>query len=154
MLRTEYQLKRIALAAAGAALAGLTACSHSVAPAAAPASRGHAPVPVSCSQRYHAWEHRQGKVLMATLADVRSAVSAGDAQALRTALKKAKPAVALAARYPIPACADPMGYWAVLLMHVNAGTTSSGSPASTRAAMKDVPKIENKLTAELAHSTH
>ncbi len=154
MLRTEYQLKRIALAAAGAALAGLTACSHSAAPAAAPASRGHAPVPVSCSQRYHTWEQRQGKGLIATLDTVSSTVAAGDTQKLTSALKKAKPAVALAARRPIPACADPMGYWNVLLMHVNAGAASTSSKSSMRAAMKDVPQIAGKLAAELQHIAH
>jgi hypothetical protein len=68
---------------------------------------------------------------------------------LTVALKKARPAVARAARYPVPACADPRGYWSVLLMHVNAAMASTGSASSVRAAMKDVPKIENELTAEI-----
>jgi hypothetical protein len=71
---------------------------------------------------------------------------------LTVALKKARPAVANAARHPIPACADPMGYWSVLLMHVNAAVTSKGSALSVRAAMKDVPKIEHKLIAEVEHT--
>lgn len=147
-------MKRIALAATGAALAGLTACSHSAAPAAAPASPGHTPVPVSCSQRYHVWEHGQGKGVIARLDAVSSAASAGDIHALTVALRKAKPTVALAARHPIPACADPMGYWNVLLMHVNAGAASTSSKSGMRAAMKDVPKITGKLSAELLHTAH
>jgi hypothetical protein len=90
---------------------------------------------------------------MAVLNAVSSAETAGDTQVLTAALKKAKPAVAKAARHPIPACADPRGYWDVLLMHVNAAisstTTSTASASSVRAAMKDVPKIQHKLSAEV-----
>ena len=71
---------------------------------------------------------------------------------LTAALKKARPAVARAARHPMPACADPMGYWSVLLMHVNAAVASKGSASSVRAAMKDVPKIEHKLIVEVKHT--
>ena len=68
---------------------------------------------------------------------------------LTTTLKKARPAVVRAARYPVPACADPRGYWNVLLMHVNAAVGSTRSASSARAAMKGVPAIEKQLTAEL-----
>ena len=106
-------MKRIALAAAGAAVVGLTACSsHAGAPAAAPASHGTtraASTPVSCSQQYHSWKHGQGEGLIAALRCVSVAGTAGDPQALAAALKKARPAVAKAARHPIPACADPEG---------------------------------------------
>jgi len=65
------------------------------------------------------------------------------------ALKKAKPAIARAARNPVPACADPRGYWSVLLMHMNAASASAGSASSMRAAMKGVPEIEHELAAEI-----
>ena len=144
-------MKRIALAAAGAAVVGLTACSHTAAPAAAPASHGTVPAvaPVSCSQQYHTWNHGQGKGLMAALNAVSSADTAGDTHVLTAALRKARPAVARAARHPVPACADPRGYWSVLLMHVSAAAASTGSAASVRAAMTNVPKIERNLIAEL-----
>ncbi len=86
---------------------------------------------------------------MAALHAVSVASTAGQTRALTVVLKKAKPAVARAARYPVPACADPRGYWSVLLMHVNAAVASSGSASTVRAAMNDVPKIENELTAEI-----
>jgi hypothetical protein len=148
-------LKRIALAAVGAAVAGLAACSHAAAPTAdhtpAPASHGTASpvVPVSCRQEYDTWQRGQGKGVMAALDAVSTAGAAGDAHALTAALQKAKPAVARAARHPIPACADPRGYWDVLLMHVNAAAASKGSASSARAAMTGVPKIEHELTTEL-----
>ena len=150
----EYEVKRIALAAAGAAVMGLAACSHSAAsaaPAAAavPASHGSVSVPVSCGQQYRAWEHGPGKGLIAAIHAVSVAGIAGDPQVLTVALTNAGPAVARGARHPVPACADPRGYWNVLLMHVNAAVASKASASSVRAAMQDVPKLENELTAEL-----
>jgi hypothetical protein len=68
---------------------------------------------------------------------------------LTAVLKKAEPAVARAARYPMPACADPKGYWEPLLMHINAAAASTGSASSLRAAMKGVPMITRELVAEL-----
>jgi len=139
-------LKRIAFAAVGAAIAGLTACSGGGPPAAAP---GNAPVPVSCAQQYQTWEQGQGTGLVAAIHKVSVASTAGNAKVLTVALKKAKPAMARAARYPVPACADPRGYWSVLLMHVNAAVGSKGSSSSARAALKGVPAIDKQLTAEL-----
>ncbi len=106
-------------------------------------------MPVSCRQQYHTWALGQGKGLIATLGAVSSASKARDVHVLAVALEKARPAVARAARHPIPACADPRGYWDVLLMHVNAAATSKGAAASARAAMKGVPEINHMLVAEL-----
>ena len=144
-------MKRIALAVAGAAVVGLSACSHAAAPTAASASHGTAtPItPVSCRQQYATWQHGEGKGLMAALDAVSAAGTAGDTQVLTVALKNARPAVARAARHPMPACADPRGYWDVLLMHVNAAAATGSSASSVRAAMTGVPKIEHELTAEL-----
>jgi hypothetical protein len=140
-------LKRIILAAAGAAAIGLTACSNgAAAPAAAP---GNAPVPVSCAQQYQTWEQGRGTGLVATLHAVSVASTAGNPGVLTAALKKARPAVARAARYPVPACADPRGYWSVLLMHVNAAVGSTGSASSARAALKGVPAVDKELAAEI-----
>lgn len=86
---------------------------------------------------------------MAALHTVSEASSAGNAQVFKAELQKAKPAVAKATRYPLPGCADPRGYWTVLMMHVTAAVSSKGSAASARAAMKGVPAIERELAAEL-----
>ena len=145
-------MKRIALAALGAAVVGLAACSNAAAPAAAPASHGTTSTtrtPVSCSQQYHTWKRGQGQGLITALHAVSVAGTAGGPQALTVALKKAGPVVAKATHHPIPACADPRGYWDVLLMHVSAAVASRHSPSSVRAAMKGVPKIEHELTAEV-----
>jgi hypothetical protein len=153
-------LKRIILAAVGAAVAGLTACSNTAAPAtattpaAASASHGSVRVPVSCSQQYNTWQQGQGKGLIAALDAVSSAVTAGDTQVLTSTLNETRPAIARAARHPVPACADPRGYWDVLLMHVTAGAATKGSASNAQAAMKDVPEIQHQLTAELKQLKH
>jgi hypothetical protein len=146
-LRTEYVLKRIIIAAAAAAVAGLTACSQGAAPAAT--SHGSVRVPVSCSQQYSTWTHGQGEGLIAALHAISSAETAGDARVLTATLKQTKPTVSRAVRHPVPACADPRGYWDILLMHVTAAEVPAASASSVRAAMKNVPEIERRLTAEL-----
>lgn len=146
-------MKRIVLAVVGAVVAGLTACSHTAAPAAGPAAHKKVLVPVSCRQQYNTWQHGHGKGLVAVLDAVGSAETTGNTQRLAIALKKARPTVAIAARHPIPACADPMGYWSVLLMHVNASAVGTGSASGARAALKDVPKIVRQLTAEIRRAT-
>jgi hypothetical protein len=143
-------MKRIPLAVAGAAIVGLTACTNS---AATPAAQGTARVPVSCGQQYQAWEHGQGSGVLPALHAVSVAGAAGNFKVLTVALKKAGPTVARATRYPVPACADPRGYWSVLLMHMNAAVASKASASSVRAAMKGVPKIESELTAEIQTAT-
>jgi hypothetical protein len=153
-------LKRIILAAVGAAVAGLTACSSAAAPAApgaasaASASHGSVRVPVSCSQQYNTWEQGQGKGLVAALNAVSSAETVGDTQALMATLDKSKPAIATAARHPMPACADPRGYWDVLLMHVTAAAATKSSASGVQAAMQGVPELEHQLTAELKQLKH
>jgi hypothetical protein len=147
-------MKGLALAAAVAAVIGISACSHAKPLSAAPASHGAGTpiVPVSCSQQYRTWTQGEGKGLMGALNAVASAATARDHQVLTAALKQAKPALARATRHPVPACADPRGYWSVLLMHVNAGAANSGSASSVRAAMQDVPKIQHDLLTEVSHA--
>ena len=148
-------MKHIILIMASAAVAGLTACSsNAAAPTADAASHKSAVrVPVSCSEQYSAWAHGHGKGLVATLDAVSSAVTAGDPHVLQAALEKARLAVARATRHPMPGCADPRGYWYVLLMHVNVAAAKGSSAASTQAAMKGVPQIEHQLTSELKQTT-
>jgi len=146
-------LKRIIAVVAVAAAAGLTACTNTAAPAAAPASPS-VRVPVSCSQQYNTWEQGQGKGLVAALNAVSSAETVGDTQALMATLDKSKPAIATAARHPMPACADPRGYWDVLLMHVTAAAATKSSASGVQAAMQGVPELEHQLTAELKQLKH
>jgi hypothetical protein len=152
-------MKRLAMAAAGAAVMTLTACGgHSAAPSGAAAggatSNGGATAPVSCHQQYRQWTNGKGKGVMDVLSRVSSAATAGNGKALTSALKQAKPAVTQATRHPIPACADPRGYWPVLLMHVNAAAAGKGTASSARAALQGVPKVMNELTADVKQTAH
>jgi hypothetical protein len=144
-------MKRLALAAA-TALITLTACSnHSAPPGTRDATHqsGTSVAPVSCSKQYRTWTNGDGKGVMSALHGVSSAATARDGEALTAALIQAKPAVAKAARHPIPACADPRGYWNVLLMHVHAAAASKGSSSSARAAVQGVPKLMDSLRADV-----
>lgn len=141
-------MKRIIPVVAVAAAFGLTACTHAAAPAAAVSNSPTIRVPVSCGQQYDTWSSGPGKGLIADLDAISSAVTAGDTRVLKATLKKDKSAVSWAARHPVPACADPRGYWDVLLMHVTAAANTS-STSVIRAATKGMPAIERQLTAEL-----
>jgi hypothetical protein len=153
MTLTEDDLKRI-IFTAGAALVLLSACSQSNSHTSAPADgTGMHTAPVSCRQQYRAWQDRQGNEMLATLKAVSTAGTVGNTQGLTVALEKARPVVAWAADHRIPACADPRGYWPVLLMHVNAAAASRGTPLSVRAAMQDVPRLERQLTTEVKPTT-
>lgn len=143
-------MKLLALAAAGAAVLGLASCSASAAPdATRDASSAVHRTPVSCGEQYLIWTHGAGHGVMHALAAVTSATAGSDTHALAAALKKARPKVARAAEQPIPACADPQGYWSVLLMHVNVAVGADGSSSSVRAALRDVPKIHHQLLSEV-----
>ncbi len=155
-------MKGLALVAAGIAVAGLTACSNS-APSATPGSSQNVAssqsvasspaatisiAPAMCRQQYDAWKQGTGKGLIAALSAVGSAGQAGDIHMLRAVLKRTKPALTRAARYPMPTCADPKGYWPALLMHVNAAA-STGSVATIMTALKGVPTLTRELKTEL-----
>lgn len=149
-------MKHIALAVAGAAAAvGLAACSHATASstsAPSPQSTVQSTSLVDCIQQYSTWKNGNGKGIVAALGAISSADKAEGTQALSTAVKNAKPAIARAARYPIPACADPKGYLDVLLMHVNAAVGAT-SASALKADLEVVPAIDRDLTAELNRTT-
>jgi hypothetical protein len=152
-------MKRLALAAVSAAVVGLTACSGGAAHTtgsvghAAASSRPPAATAASCSRQFRTWRDSRGKGLLAAFHAVSMAGRSPGTHRLTVALKRARPAVARATQHPVPACADPRGYWSVLLMHVNAAVTSKASPASVRAAMQGVPVIEHRLMLELRQNS-
>lgn len=146
-------MKRLAIAAAGAAVFALSACTSST-PSAAPAHHaGAVTVPISCNRQYRDWTHAEGKGVMHALAAVTHDAAGKRARRhLIHDLTQVRRAVATASRHPIPACADPRGYWDVLLMHVNAAVSAGGSPADARAAMQDVAYLHRRLLSEIART--
>jgi len=153
-------MKRLAIAAAAAAALLLGACTSSPQNAAAAhhgstAARATVTVPVSCSRRYAEWARADGKGVMHTLAAVTRDVSGRPSSrhgALARDLTRLRHPVAVASRHPIPACADPRGYWDVLLMHVTAAVAAAHSAAGVRAAMQDVPELHHNLLIEVART--
>jgi hypothetical protein len=157
-------MRRSVIVASAALAAGLTlmACG-SGGGSAAPAGSGggvaaSAPSP-SCVQQYRVWSsgpaHAAGENLTAALNILQAASSASDIGATSAALKRAGVAARTLAQSPIPACADPRGYWRAVLVGIqdaadNAGT-SQGQGALTAAgvALKRMPVLERKLAAEL-----
>lgn len=149
-------MKPLALAVALTGAVTLAACSGQAHPTSAGpsahATASNSAVTINCPAKYDAWAHGPARKLVATLKSVSSASKAPEIPALTVALKKARPAVLAAGRYPIPPCADPKGYWTALLMHVNAAVGNVGTPstsASVTLALKGVPEIERKLSTEL-----
>ncbi len=148
-------MRPFALAAAAGAVIALAACSHSAATSAGPATSPavtRSPTQVSCSQRYDAWRHGPARKLIIAIAAVDAATKAHDLAARKAAVRKAGRMVGGADRHPIPACADPRGYWTALLMHVTAAAASASSGsgrASIRLALKGVSTLRRELSAEL-----
>jgi hypothetical protein len=80
---------------------------------------------------------------------------AGFVQALTSALKITGADAATLEQYPMPACADPGGYWPQTLARIKAAGDNAGSASGlggillAEAPLKQVPGLEQKLTAEL-----
>jgi hypothetical protein len=141
--------------AAGVILASAVACSAPAATLAVTAAK-----PQTCAQQYQAWKNgpanAPGKRLEADEAALRQAGNSDDIPAMTSGLSAvAADATALQA-YPVPACADPAGYWAQYLADIRAAgdnaATSSGLAALilAEAPLKNLPAIQAKLSAELA----
>lgn len=128
-------------------------------PAAVTAKSTAAARPLTCRQQYDAWKtgpaRAAAKHLDAELGKVSAAGSAQDIPALTAALKKTGHPAAVLARYPMPSCADPRGYWPLMLARVRAAADNArsapglGSILLAEVPLKSVPGIERKLTAEL-----
>ncbi len=115
--------------------------------------------PLTCEQRYDAWKtgpaRAQGKQLDADLSKVSAAGNAEDITALTSALKTAGADSATLEQYPMPACADPGGYWVQMLVRIKAAGDNAGSASGlggillAEAPLKQVPGLEQQLSAEL-----
>jgi hypothetical protein len=70
-------------------------------------------------------------------------------------LKKSGRAAAALRKYPMPACADPHGYWDKSLARIKAAGDNAadgsglGALLMAEAPLKDVPGLQSKLEAEL-----
>jgi hypothetical protein len=132
-------------------------------PAAAVTVRPVAVASPSCKEQYSTWKKGSagapGKNLIAALKAVQSAGNSDDIPDLTAALKKAGTAAVVLRRYPMPACADPHGYWNSILDRIKAAGDNAGTSSGLSALLladvplKDVSGLETKLDAELKKTT-
>jgi hypothetical protein len=160
---------------AGIALAAglaLTACGSgggsaaSAGPSRPPtASAGSGAGPVAsaaspgCLVQYRLWAsgpaHAAGDNLTAALNGLASASATSDIATAGAALKRAGTAARTLGHYPIPACADPKGYWRAVLVRIEAAADSAGTSTGegtltiAQGVMKQMPALERKLATEL-----
>jgi len=158
-------MRRRVIFTSAALAAGLTlmACGSGGGSAAPAGSEGglaaSAPPSPSCLQQYRLWSsgpaHAAGENLTAALNILQAASSASDIGATSAALKRAGVAARTLAQSPIPACADPRGYWRTVLVRIqdaadNAGTSQGqGALTIAQGVMKQMPELERKLATEL-----
>jgi len=139
----------LACAALTAALT-LTACGSGGSSAASP--------PPSCLQQYRSWNagpaHAAGENLVAALNGVEAANAALKNSTTNAALKRAGAAATVLARYPIPNCADPKGYWRAVLVQIqaaahNARGSGQGALVAAAVVLHNMPALDLKLASEL-----
>ena len=115
--------------------------------------------PLTCKQQYANWKtgpaHAQGEQLKADAATVSSAGNSEDVPVMTSALKAIGADATALEQYPMPACADPAGYWKQTLADMKAAGDNAGAASGlggillAEAPLKKVTPLEGKLTAEL-----
>ncbi len=158
----------LGILAATAVATAVAGCGlHTSAPAAAaspaatgPAAQAAAP---SCKQQYSTWKQGparpQAKQLTTALQAVQTAAGTEDVPVMTAALKTAGAAAARLDQYPIPACADPHGYWNAVLARIHAAGDNAASASGlsalilAEAPLQEVSGLESKLKAELKYTT-
>jgi hypothetical protein len=116
-----------------------------------------------CKQLYQAWKDGPARALLGQFLTALNAVPEIDSEtnipaATDAAEKAAQPAARLAG-YPVPACADPAGYFTEILATVRtaaatAGTvTSQSAQAQALTPLNGVPTLEADFTDEVDTAT-
>lgn len=134
---------RLTLIPAALAAVALAGCASAAPGASAVATT----VPASCAASYAAWKtgtaaaNRQFSAAMTAFSDAagKDAITAAQARALIRTSKAAE-------KTPPPACADPAGYWGVMMANlITAGTAAEGGGPG--AALGAITPMQNAVTA-------
>jgi hypothetical protein len=117
----------------------------------------------TCKQQYAVWKTGPAKAgadkIVADLGKLQSAANAEDIPETDADLKAAGDDANALKAYPMPACADPAGYWPQVLTDIKAGGDNVGSASGlggmilAMAPLKMVQQLETKLGAELKRTT-
>ncbi len=152
----------LAAALAVAVLAGCGSGGSSAPAASAPAASATAAT-LACKHSYQQWKTGPAEAavrqLLSALKALQAAGSARSVSAAKAAVKKAGQAAARLASFPVPACADPHGYFPAILARVRAAAgsadTANGLTAMVQALapLTAVPALEAKFTAEVNRAT-
>jgi len=144
---------------------GVDAMASSSGQRAAPAAATSPTVQTSasCEQQYEGWKTGPARAvaekLTTDLNAVSSAGTAEDVPEMTSALQAVGADAAALRQYPMPACADPAGYWNTMLSRIKAAGDNAGSATGlsalllAEAPLQTVPGLESKLTAELKRTT-
>ena len=118
---------------------------------------------LTCGQQYANWKtgpaRAEGKQLRTDLTAMSSAGNSEDLKTMTSAIEAVGTDATALQQHPMPACADPAGYWAQSLADMkaagdNAGTASGlGAILLAEAPLKNANTLEGKLTAELKRTT-
>jgi hypothetical protein len=156
-------ITRITLCAA-LAVAALAGCGSgaSSAPAVTPSSNVTAAT-LACKQLYLGWKNGPAQAAATQFVAAQKALqtvgSTKDLPAIAAAVETEGRAAASLAQDPVPACADPHGYFATLLSRVQAAAASAGTAqglsalVQAMAPLTQAPTLEGEFTAELKRTT-
>src|SRR5215469_15543417 len=114
----------------------------------------------TCAQQFTAWQNGPAKAvaekIVPSLNQVQSSAKTEDIPELNAALKAVGTIAQQLQAYPMPACADPAGYWTQMLGYLKAAGDNAGSSSGLAglltaiAPLEKVPGVEASLQAELA----
>jgi hypothetical protein len=149
----------------GVALAGsitLMGCS-SIAKPTATATKLAATTTLACKEQYLAWRSGPARnplnQFTAAQNNLAAVGSTKNLQEITAAVENEGQAASKLAAYPVPACADPHGYFAALLAQVRAAAsnaaTANGLSALVQAIepLNQVPALESDFTTEIKQTT-
>jgi hypothetical protein len=158
----DVQMKRLAGLAAAATVV-LAGCGTTGTPAASTsaAAAAHTSAPPTCHQQYETWKIKPvllaaKKKLAADQTALNAAVASSDMLKLAQAIKALGQVGAVMAANPMPACADPKGYWVAMddamvagADNAKAGGSGLGGLLLAEVPLKTLKGMESKLPAEL-----
>jgi hypothetical protein len=146
-----------------AAVAVLAGCGTTVTPSAGgtSAASSHTSAPPTCHQQYETWKVRPvllaaKKNLAADQKALSAAVSSSDVLKMGEVFRALGKVGTVMAANPMPACADPKGYWVAMgdalvagADNAKAGGSGLGGLLLAEVPLKTLAGLESKLSAEL-----
>jgi hypothetical protein len=117
----------------------------------------------ACAQQYHAWQHGPAHSAILKFEAAQQVLakdsSSGQPTLIAAAVNILGQQAAALARFPVPPCADPHGYFATLLRQVTAVTGEVGPDATLAVLQQAVSQLgsvfslESDFTAEVKQTT-